>query len=141
MVTTICADGMSGEARAYVSVVALLCTHFPATVGVSTGAAWRSDTGAEKVSEIVVFAATFCAPAAGLVDCRENEAPLEPPDPLDPSEPVLDPLTLDASLAEPDRGVEEPNVSTSTTTTTTATAAPSSMTHGRRRSGLPALDS
>ena len=38
--------------------------------GVSVGAALCSDTGAEKVSEIVVFGATFCVPAAGMVVLR-----------------------------------------------------------------------
>jgi len=42
--------------------------------GDSWGIALRSETGAENVTEIVVFGATFCAPGAGLVVSRENAA-------------------------------------------------------------------
>jgi len=35
--------------------------------GVSTGVAFCTETGAENVTEIVVFGATPCAPAAGFV--------------------------------------------------------------------------
>ena len=122
-------------------MVAFVCTHFPATSGVTAGAAWRSDTGAEKVSEIVVSAGTFCAPAAGLVDFNENEAPVESSDAPDPEpEPDLEPLELDAAVPGPEcAGPEEPKVKNSTTATTMA--APTSSTHGRRRNGLPARDS
>ena len=70
MVTTTWEEGMRGESRAYDSVVAFVRTHLPAICGESTGAAWCSDTGAEKVSEIVAFGATFCSPGAGLLVFR-----------------------------------------------------------------------
>jgi hypothetical protein len=67
MVTVTWEEGMRGEASAYVKVLRVDCTHFPATFGVTVGATFRSDTGAENVNEIVVFGATFWVPAAGFV--------------------------------------------------------------------------
>ena len=40
--------------------MAFVRTHLPAMAGDSAGAAFCSETGAEKVNEIVVFGATFC---------------------------------------------------------------------------------
>ena len=120
-------------------MVAFVCTHLPAMSGVSVGAASCSDTGAENVSEMVVFGATFCAPGAGVVDAREKEDEAADPPAPEP-EPVLDPPALDPAFAAPGCfGVDEPIVSSSTTATTIA--APSRSTHGRRRNGLPARDS
>ena len=48
-------------------MVRVVCTHLPATFGVTVGATLCSDTGAENVNEMVVFGATFCIPAGGLV--------------------------------------------------------------------------
>ena len=70
MFTVTCEAGMSGEARSNVSVVGFVCTHLPETLGVTVGAAFLSATGAENVSEMVVFDATFCVPAAGVADVR-----------------------------------------------------------------------
>ncbi len=47
--------------------MALVRTHFPEMSGERVGVTGRSETGAEKRSEIVVLAATFWAPGAGLV--------------------------------------------------------------------------
>ena len=58
-------------------------THFPATLGVSCGVTLLSVTGSENVTEMAVFEATFCAPAAGVNDLTKNpvsEAPVEPPE-------------------------------------------------------------
>ncbi len=117
--------------------MALVCTHLPAMSGVSCGAAWCSDTGAENVSEMVVFGATFCAPADGMVVFRKKLVVVAPPDPE--PEPDLVSLVLGVP-AEPEcLGDDEPRVSSSTTAITTA--APTRSTHGRRRNGLPVLDS
>ena len=51
-------------------MVAFVCTHLPAMSGLSVGAPSCSDTGAENVSEMVAFGATFCSPGSGLVDAR-----------------------------------------------------------------------
>ena len=50
--------------------MALVCTHLPAMSGESIGDARRRETGAENVSEIWVFGATFWAPGAGVVVFR-----------------------------------------------------------------------
>src|ERR1700722_1671628 len=101
--------------------------------GESCGAAWRSDTGAENVSEMVVFGATFCAPGAGIVVFRSKLAVAEPPG--------LVSLVLGAP-AEPECfGDDEPRVSSRTTTTAITTAAPTRRTHGCSHRGLPVLDS
>ena len=52
--------------------MALVWTHLPPMAGDRRGVALRSETGAENVTEIVVFGATFCAPGAGLVAFRKN---------------------------------------------------------------------
>ena len=54
-------------------MVAFVCTHLPAMAGVSVGAAFCSETGAENVSEMVVFAATFCVARAPGVVGRQEE--------------------------------------------------------------------
>ena len=40
-----------------------------------------SETGAENVTEMVVFGATFCAPAAGVVDCSDERGRAGPRSP------------------------------------------------------------
>ncbi len=70
MFTVTCEEGMSGAARSKVSVVGFVCTHLPETLGVTVGAACLRATGAEKVSEMVAFDATFWVPAAGVADFR-----------------------------------------------------------------------
>ena len=84
---------------------------------------------------MLVFAATFCVPAAGVVDFKKNEAVFAGPVPF---EPEPDPFALEG----PGFSGVDPLVATSATTTTTmAAAAPTRSTHGRRRNGLPARDS
>ena len=55
-------------------MVAFDCTHLPAMLGDSVGAAFWSETGAEKVSVMGVLGGTFWVPAAGVADCRANDA-------------------------------------------------------------------
>ncbi len=50
--------------------MALVRTHLPAMSGETVGAVRRRVTGAENVSEIVVFGATFWAPGAGVAVFR-----------------------------------------------------------------------
>jgi len=94
--------------------------------------ALRKETGAENVTEIVVLGGTFCAPGAGLVAFRKNPFA---GDRLEPEwdearDPVADPGCVDG---------EEPVARYSAAAT--MRAAPSTNTHGRRRSGLPGRDS
>ncbi len=51
-------------------MVGELWTQVPPILGLRIGAAFFRLTGSENVSEIVVFEATACAPAAGTEDFR-----------------------------------------------------------------------
>ena len=84
---------------------------------------------------MLVFAATFCVPAAGVVDFKKNEAVLAPAAAF---EPAPDPFALEGAGCF---GVDPPVTMSTTTTTAMAVAAPTRSTHGRRRNGLPARDS
>jgi hypothetical protein len=72
MVSVSCEPGTRGAASSYESVVAFGCTHFPATGGASVGVTLPSTTGAEKVTDNVVFVATFCAAVEGVEDVTRN---------------------------------------------------------------------
>ena len=52
----------------------LVWTQFPPMSGDSSGIAQCSETGAENVTEIVVFGATSCAPGVGVVASRTKLA-------------------------------------------------------------------
>jgi hypothetical protein len=124
---------MRGESSWYERVVGVLCTHFPAILGVSVGATIASRwTGEEKVSEIVVFVGTFWAPAVGIEDVR---AKLRFECDVDAAEPWFELVPCDPE--GPDVDVLVVNHTTAAITT----AAPAKSTHGRRRNGLSDLDS
>lgn len=130
---------MSGEASWYESVVAVVRTHLPATAGESTGITVRAETaetGEENVTEIVVFGATPCAPAIGVVVRSDNQVA---PERADPEAGELA-CESDDAFVDPERpGTADPFVKNSTAARTTT--APARSTHGRKRSGLPPLDS
>src|SRR5580692_10099110 len=109
---------MRGESSAYVRVVAFDCTHLPAMLGDSVGAAFCSATGAEKVSVMGVFGGTFCVPSAGVADRREN-APAAEASAAEPPDPAAPPLALfDGECVG-----EEPPRESPTATAATRTAA------------------
>ena len=114
-------------------MVGLAWTHLPAMVGERVGvdAAFRV-TGEENVNEIIVFAGTFSWPAAGVVDLREKVF-FGPPDP-DPCPALLD------AVGEPEFPGDD-ELLVKYTTAAMTTMAPTRSTHGRRRNGLPDLDS
>ena len=115
-------------------VVAFDCTHLPSMVGDMVGSTFCNETGAEKVSVMGVSGATFCVPAAGVVDRRKKGSPL--PAAVAPPAPALAPDVLE----EPECfGVDPPVVSATTTAITTT--APTTSTQGRRRHGPSAPDS
>ena len=127
---------MSGEASWYESVVALVRTHLPATAGESTGVTVVAETGEENVTEIVVFGATPCAPAIGVVVRSDNRVAPERADP-ERDEVACE---FDDAFVDPERpGTADPFVKNSTAARTTT--APPRRTHGRKRKGLPPLDS
>ena len=110
-------------------------THVPAMSGDTTGVALCSETGAENITEMVVFGATFWAPEVGLVALSENPVSDEP---RDPPEPDRDP-PLDAAGDAGCPGGDEQALRSSTSAT--MPPAPTRSTHGRSRNGLPGLDS
>ena len=101
------------------------------SVGAAMASRW---TGEEKVREIVVFAGTFCAPAAGVDDAREKVLVERDADPEAP-----EPWFELADCVPEGPGDEELFVNHTTAAMTTA--APARSTHGRRRNGLSDLDS
>src|ERR1700744_4949678 len=101
--------------------------------GVSVGAAFCNEIGAEKVKVMGVFGGTFWAPSAGLAVLRKKVPPVAPELPVPEAAPEPPwPESFDEGW------LDDVPPTVSATTTATTTSAPTARAHGRRRHWRPA---